>query len=118
MLQSTDAITELPPIPTIRTTAPATRDNDADIRTGIVGELVKNGQWSGSRPAVINSVGSLIQRVLLLVAIHEGETIGPSNEVVYWTDCVKHGGVSQAWSSKKAGRQACVMLLGSNTSKS
>lgn len=101
-----EAIPELVPVPIERQTALPGRENDTEIRAGIVAELVRGGQWSGSRPAVINSLGSLIYRVLLLIQIHQNETIGANNEVVYWSDCVKHGGVSQAWNSRKASRQA------------
>jgi hypothetical protein len=80
------------------------------VKQGIVNELVQTGQWSGTRPSVINSLTVLIARIGTLIKIHQRETIGEPGVTVYWNDCSKYGGVSQAWSSRKAGKAASMAL--------
>jgi hypothetical protein len=104
---------EILAIPTTRLTAPSSRDaeEESTVKQGIVNELVQTGQWSGTRPSVINSLTVLIARIGTLIKIHQRETIGEPGVTVYWNDCIKYGGVSQAWSSRKAGKAASVASI-------
>lgn len=95
---------DLPEVPSVRLTKPASRtaDEDEEIKKAVVAALVDAGQFSGSRPAVINSVGTLVARVRLLIRLHEQETL--DGHTVFFHDLVQYGGIAQAWSAKKAGR--------------
>jgi len=101
-----DEVIELPEIPTTRLNKPASRpaEEEEEIKQIVVSALAEGLQWSGSRPAVITSIGTLLARIRTLISLHEKETV--KGHALYWDDLVKHGGISQAWSQKKAGRNA------------
>lgn len=105
MLQ-TDGAIDLPLVPTTRLSKPTSRPaaEEEEIKQIINSALAEGGQWAGSRPAVITSLSTLTSRIRLLIRLHEKETV--KGYQLYWDDLVRHGGISQAWSQKKAGRNA------------
>ena len=100
----------LPPVPTVRISHPSTRsaEEEEEVKQHIIASLVAAGQWSGSRPAVLTSAQHFITRMRLLTKLH-ADSDTSSGPDVYWDDCIKNGGMAQAWASKKAGRSACVV---------